>query len=74
MFGVLTELRRYAAGVGRAADGRRELAVDVVWALHERFSRRVLSGGNTQHHQLSVAAKNRVGNAHGGPTRHYSCC
>ena len=34
MFGVLTELRRYAA------DGpRRELAADVVWDPHERFSR-----------------------------------
>ena len=49
---------------------------DVVWDPHERFSREFeLSGGRTQQHPLSAAnAKNRVGNAHGGPKRRLCTC
>ena len=47
----------YAAGVPPTAV-RSELAADVVWDPHERFSRG-LNGGRTQQHPLSaINAKN----------------
>ena len=45
-----------------------ELAMNVVWAHHERFLRGFELRRHSAPHPLSAAnAKNRVGNAHGGP-------
>ena len=56
----------------RAADGRRELAVDVVWDPHERFLRGFEWWAHSALHPLRFLVrpilnpKNRVGNAHWG--------
>ena len=50
-----------------------KLEMNVIWAHPERFLRGSLSGGGrTQHYPLSAPnAKNRVGNAQGGPKRRF---